>query len=207
MTGVNLIPASIRAAQAARRHLKGWGLVVAAALAANALPLVADVVNAARAAELRRERDALSRDVVEVRREADAVTAEAVDSLARLERAKALRSKRAWSAMFTLIGSCMPDGAWLTSVATDPPVPGGAAPARRGPGQLPTAEGQDSDTVTIDAPRKLKITGCVRDHALLYTFMGNLKSAQVFTAVEPIRSGEQRVGEVIAVGFELTCEW
>ena len=86
MTGVNLIPASILAAQAARRHLKGWCLVVVTALAANALPLVADVVNAARAAELRRERDALSREVVEVRREADAVTAEAADSLARLER-------------------------------------------------------------------------------------------------------------------------
>jgi len=207
MIGVNLIPTPILAARAAKRHLKGWCLVIAAALAANAVPLVADVLSAARAAELRHERDGLSQEVTKARQEADATTAEAGELLARLERAKALRSKRAWSAMFALIGACLPDEAWLTSIATDPPAPSGAGQARRSLGKRPQDGGKAPDTITIDAPRKLKIVGYVRDHALLYTFMSSLKGTGIFTAVELIRSGEQRVGDDIAVGFELTCEW
>ena len=207
MIGVNLIPAPILATRAAKRHLKGWCLVVVVALAANAVPLVADVLSTARAAELRHERDGLSQEVAQARQEADATTAEAAESLARLERAKALRSKRAWSAMFALIGGCLPDEAWLTSIATDPPAPTEATRTRRSLGKRPQDEGKAPDTITIDAPRKLEILGYVRDHALLYTFMSSLKSTGIFTAVELIRSGEQRVGEDTAVGFELTCEW
>jgi Tfp pilus assembly protein PilN len=207
MIGVNLIPARIYAARAGKRRLRVWGVTIALALALNALPVLMHSWNIAKAEELREEHQTLSRQVARVQGQVGITAADAATLLGRIERARALKTKRSWSAMFIMIGACLPEEAWLTSVATDPSAPSGAGRPRRLPASGPDKESDETQTVRIDAPEKLKIAGHAADHAQLYAFMANLKATGVFASVDLVRSGEEPVGDRSAVAFELTCRW
>jgi Tfp pilus assembly protein PilN len=207
MIGVNLIPARIYVARAGKRRLRAWGATVALTLAVNALPFLLNSWNVAKAGELKDEHQALSQQVAQVQKEVGSTAAEAATLLGRIERARALKTKRSWSAMFTMIGTCLPEEAWLTSIATDPSAPSGAGRPRRLPGSGANKKSDEMQTVRIDAPEKLKIVGHAADHAQLYTFMANLKATGVFASVDLVRSGEELVADRSAVAFELTCRW
>jgi Tfp pilus assembly protein PilN len=207
MIGVNLIPARTYTARAGKRRLRVWGVTVALALAANTLPFLVNSWNVAKAGELREEHQSLSRQVTEVQKEVGSTAAEAATLLGRIERARALKTKRSWSAMFTMIGACLPEEAWLTSIATDPSAPSGAGRPPRLPASGPVKKSNEMQTVRIDAPEKLKIVGHAADHAQLYAFMANLKATNVFASVDLVRSGEKLVADRSAVAFELTCGW
>jgi Tfp pilus assembly protein PilN len=207
MIGVNLIPARMHAARAGKRRLRVWGVTVALTLAVNTLPFLVNSWNVAKAGELREEHQSLSQQVSQAQKEVGSTAAEAATLLGRIERARALKTKRSWSAMFTMIGACLPEEAWLTSIATDPSAPSGAGRPRRLPGSGPDKESDEMQTVRIDAPEKLKIVGHAADHAQLYAFMANLKATGVFASVDLVRSGEELVADRNAVAFELTCRW
>lgn len=206
MISVNLIPDTIQAAQKQRRHLRWWGMLILAASVVLVVPLGIDWYQSARAAELHAQDEQLQSVLATTRAELRAQMAQANTTLLHLERAKALRSKRAWSAMFALISRCMPAGCWLTSFATDPPGPSlGAVGTITMAGR--ETDGEARTTVTIEAPRKLRLSGYATDAAEPHEFVANLKSTGAFSHV--LLEGSRREPELDGYysRFELVCEW
>jgi len=210
MVTLNLLPESVQAAQARRRHVKRWALILAAATVAGTVPAGAHWMQHLQIEELGAQSEKLQSDLAAARVELRTATAEANDAFLRLERAKALRSKRAWSGMLALIGSCLPKQCWLTSIATDPEVPP-AGPVVRSP--LPpaatpgAAAPEKPAVVTIEAPRKLRISGEALDSADPLSFVAKLKESQVFRDVILERSLREGPEQESQFRFELICEW
>ncbi|UCC30295.1 MAG: PilN domain-containing protein [Phycisphaerales bacterium] len=207
MVGVNLIPENVRLAQWRRRRLKRWSIAILLALAILALPLTVDWVQRVQAAELRTQHDQLQIELATIRTELRALTSQANEALMQLERAHALRSKRAWSAMFALIEKGMPEGAWLVSMATDPATPPSGGGHKTEVRDRDTATEEQPAIVVIEAPRKLRMAGFAIDAAQPHEFVTNLKDSKVFTNImlellrtEPVLDGSY-------FRFELICEW
>ena len=95
---------------------------------------------------------------------------------------------------------------WLTSIATDPGAPTGAASKSR-----PSSDGDEeqdgSITVTIDAPRKMRLAGYATDAAEPYRFVANLKDTEVFSWIALERSQREAKLNGYYFLFELVCEW
>lgn len=205
MAGVNLIPESVWLAQARRRHVRHWALWITLAACAVAVLSGIEWFHEATAAELRARNDTLQSELETVRGELVSLTSEAHRVHLQIERAKALRSKRAWSGMLAMIASCMSPGAWLTSIATDPPTPpeGGARSKRQGSNETDESHA----VVVIEAPRRLRISGYALEDAHPDEMVVRLKNAEVFTRV--VSGGRHR--EPMLDGsyfrFELVCEW
>lgn len=205
MVGVNLIPKAVQLAQARRRHMNRWGVSILAAAALLAVPSTIDWLQRAEATELRTRNANLQIELAAAGTRLRAQTAQANETLLQLERARALRSKRAWSAMFAMIGRCMPAGCWLTSVATDPATPPaasrGATASRKG------ADEGNPQTIVIEAPRKLRVAGYATDVAEPHGFVANLKDTGVFTDVVLEHSRREPALDGYYFRFELVCEW
>jgi Tfp pilus assembly protein PilN len=228
MVTVNLIPESIQAAQARGRHIKRWAACLAVTTIVAVVPVGAHWMQHLRIEELLAQSDKLQTDLAAARVELKTATAAANDAFLRIERAKALRTKRAWSDMLALIGSCLPKDCWLTSIATDPDVPSAApmvrkaSPATEPPSSSLSKGGQRGSTlapekpavVIIDAPRKLRMTGEATDATQPLFFVTRLKESQVFKEVTLERSSAEPRALARATGddesnfrFELICEW
>jgi hypothetical protein len=205
MTGVNLVPVTVRYAQLRRRRTKRWGGLVCLAVLVVVVLLGYEWLQGVKAAELRAQNDRLQLERENLRAELTAATEQANDLLLRIERARALKAKRAWSRMFALIGTCMPSGTWLTSVATDParPVPGNPRQAK----DIGAEEEGGQGVVTIDAPRRLRISGYAPAAGQPHEFVTRLKTTQVFSSVVLERSQREPVYDDSYFRFDLICEW
>jgi hypothetical protein len=234
MTSVNLIPESVLVAQTQRRHAKSWTLLVLAAAGLSAVPVVLDWSRRVHAAELHDESDRLQQELGSTRSQLAATSAEATRVFLEVERANALRAKRAWSAMFALIASCMPADCWLASVATDPEAPAGGASPRSvvavvpNPGVHPppspplarggaegVKDGGKREIVTIEAPRRLRMIGYAENDTQPLAFVTNLKESRVFQSVlleRAVRAPDAAADPSVPSGgsiyqFEVVCEW
>jgi Tfp pilus assembly protein PilN len=152
------------------------------------------------------------------------LTSEVQDASLHLERARALRSKRAWSSLLATIGGALPERCWLTSMATDPasPAPGMRtidAKARGGqPGTTSASANAEQKVVLIDGPRALRISGYASDASDPLAFVTHLKETGLFRTVhlESFRS-EPTPGVLATRGtargvdaifrFDVLCEW
>ena len=210
MVAVNLIPENVQASQVRRRHFKWWAACLIVTTGVAAIPVGAHWLQHHRMDELRAQSDKLQTDLAAARAELKTATAAANDSFLRIERAKALRTKRAWSDMLALVGSCLPKDCWLTSIATDPNVPPAAPPARKTPppSVIPgTPTPEKPEVVIIDAPRKLRMTGEATDATQPLSFVTSLKESQVFKEVTLERSLRENTEDDSNFRFELICEW
>ncbi len=148
-----------------------------------------------------------------------ATTAQAVADLdTELARANALRTKRSWAALLRLVGACLPEEVWLTSIATDPPQPrasgriqvsrdrAGEAGKGGAPGNGP-GNAADSGVVVLEAPTKLRLEGFALDHKALYDLISGLKGSGSFSEVKLLIAGMEPVLQGRAVRFVLTCAW
>lgn len=213
MNDTNLIPMPLRIARGRRRRIKAWGISVMAALLLLCIPVVFDQYLRVEASRLAAQNEKLGGILTGLQQQLATLTVDADRSLVQLERAKALRSKRAWSAMFATIARSMPDGCWLISIATDPPSPSGAPRAagfspRRGAAVPPTGKMPAPHSVTtIEAPRRLKIVGYASDPSEPHQFVTNLKNTNVFRDVFLETSRRERVQDAWYFRFDLACEW
>ncbi len=219
MVTVNLIPESIRLAQARRLHIKRWAVCLALSYTVAVIPAVAHWRQHMRVDALRSQNDQLQTDLAATRAELKTTTATANEIFLRIERAKALRSKRAWSSMLALIGDCLPRDCWLTALATDPDVPSAAPNARSqgsgagGTSPIPDSQSPEKQTVvTIDAPRKLRMSGSAVDASLPLSFVARLKESRVFRDVTLERCLREPSSAAEGEGesnfrFDLVCEW
>jgi Tfp pilus assembly protein PilN len=205
MVSTNLLPPSLVRQRAVRRRMRAWGGVVACALGAIAVPVVMHQTARAQERSLLARRDAIDGHRSSLQREL-AQGIRSIQSLqTQLARADALRSKRPWSALFGMISACMPEGTWLTLLATDAP---GPSPTRTAARVGKAAEPDDSDkTVRMEGATGLTLQGFAVDHGDLYAFMSRLKATNLFADVELIRSGREPVLDGQAVRFELRCTW
>lgn len=215
MLSMNLIPQTLQRARARRRRFKRWALSIVTAAAVLTVPLVVDRFRAAEAARLRAQNVQLQTQVATSQAQLRTLTAQANQTLVQLQRAEALRSKRAWSALLGLVARRIPPGCWLTSIATDPAVPGegpGFRSVRRAAGKSLRHANRKGDEepdspVTIDAPRKIRMTGYAADAAEPHQFVTNLKKAAVFAEVTLETASREPMLDGSYYRFELVCEW
>lgn len=220
MTSVNLIPEGVLVARTQRRHAKCWTMLILAAAGLSATPLMLDWSRRTHAAELREESDRLQQELGSTRSQLRTTSAEATRVFLEVERANALRSKRAWSAMFALIASCLPADCWLGSIATDPEAPAGGAsprPVVASPGTNAGApkEGGKREIVTIEAPRRLRMIGYAENDTQPLAFVTNLKESRVFQSVlleRAVRAPDVAADPSGPSGgtvyqFEVVCAW
>jgi len=213
---INLIPEETQRAQARRRRLARWAVSIAVAALACAIPLIAHWTQHSRVDELRRLSDHLQADLLAARAELKNISAQAQELVLRSERAKALREKRSWSSVLALIASCLPSECWLTSLATDPPVPGAAPLSARKPAPpgasraapvRPVGQAEKPALTTIDAPRKLRIVGNASESTQPLAFVARLKESHAFREVLLERTNRQGDDPAAAFKFEVLCEW
>lgn len=201
MSFVNLIPIPIQIKQQRARRLRRWGVAVAGSLMLLGVPLVTDWVRQAHAERLDNDNIAAQSRLVGLRGELRILTAEVDRSGIQLERATALRAKRAWSSIFSLIADRMPSGCWITSIATDPANPRAGTATRAVPVKNLEA------TIVIDAPRRLVIRGFATEFAEPHQFVAALKHTGVFSGVVLERTNREPALDGWYYGFELVCEW
>ncbi len=203
MVHVNLIPGPVHRAQTCREHFKRWMISLAIGLLALGVSFSAEWARRVEAGELRAQAQQLQTNVEGARALLAAARRKASRVLQQIERAKALRAKRAWSGLFALIDSCMPDGCWLTEIATDPATP--AATAR--PHRSHKTDGTKQQAVTIETPRKLRIGGFATEMAEPLEFVMQLEKRGVFTQVRLVGSQSEPVLDGTYFKFEIVCEW
>jgi len=202
---LNLIPESVRHRQRRRARIRTWGAILAVATMALAVPAAWDWSRQAKADRLLARATELNNTRSMMRIEWESVKAEVRSTRAQIERADALRSKRAWSAMLALIAREVPPHVWLTSVATDP-----AQPAKQAPTTAPatTADPKQSAAgITIDAPGKINIQGFAPRAEEPITLVQNLKSSGAFRTVVLKRTFLEPVDDGSYFRFDIDCEW
>lgn len=179
-------------------------LAVAAAALLGAAAL--DWTQRARAGKLHVEDEGLGIQVAAIRADLGSVTEESNQLAVRIDRARALGRKRAWSGMIELIGACMPNDCWLTSIATDPDRPAAqrASPRKVANGNL---KKEQQRLVTIDAPRGIVIEGYAAKTAQPHAFVASLKKTGVFKSVTLLSSQRESVDNLFYFRFELACGW
>ncbi len=193
--------------------MRTWGGAAAVAIVLVAIPCVLDQVRAAQATSLREELYVFSSEEASFRDQLAETAREARHLASQTERAKALRSKRAWSKMLAMLGACLPEQAWYTPIATDPVSPVGgrtrsrAAAANAIPGQPADPGAPGPKTIAIDAPRRVALIGFALEYEQVYELMRHLKATGVFKGIELRRSGVEKIRDVSAVRFELVCDW
>lgn len=210
MVSVNLIPLQRRIARARGRRVRRW--LGATSITTFLLVVVgaAEGVSRTNLVQAQRRHERLRKQLNFTRADLKSVVAE-VQSLRRhIRRAEALQSKRSWSGMIGLIAGRLPEGGWLTSLATDPPQPTGsqakARPARTTGGR-DKVDDREAPVIVIEAPRKLRVTGYFVSPADPHTFVTTLKQTNVFSQVVLEELRREELGGGSYFRFQLLCEW
>ena len=208
---INLIPVPLQVERSRKRRLRGWGIAIAVAVAGAVVPVTAQWLQLRRLEEIRATHDQTQSDLAASRMELKSLSAEATDLFLRLERAKALRAKRNWSGMFALLGKSLPEGCWLSSLATDPdvPPPQQAAPKVTPPSSTtpPSPTPEKPAPLFIEAPRRLRIIGQSVEASGPLAFVLQLKDAGVFRDVVLERSQREVRDAQTSFHFEVVCTW
>ena len=213
MIGVNLIAPDVRRIQAVKRRLRQW-LTVAAPIAALALlPSATEWHRRGKVDTQRRQLAAVDAELRGLRREVIASAAAVSTMESEFARARALRTKRSWAGLLSILSASMPEEVWLTSFSTDrsPEAPGlktiRAAPPGdpTTPGSVPA--GGELPVVVLQAATRIELTGFALNHERLYDLMSRLKEDGTFSNVELLKAGMEPVLEGHAVRFTLACGW
>ncbi len=203
MVRVNLIPISVQAGQAQAARLRRWGVGVTLAVVVLAAPLLADQVRQARLAKLSVRYEQLQAERTSLQAEVRRVTEEAHQAALHIERARALRAKRGWSRLLSLVMAAMPESCSLQTLSTDPPAPTGGA-VRAAVRSMPVADG---GSVMIEAPRRLRINGLASGADEPHEFVANLRNLGVFRDVVLEHARAEPTANGSLLRFELSCEW
>lgn len=202
---INLIPVSEQRRRHQRARLRLWAIILASAAATLIIPIGLDWSRRANAMQLREETAELDSVRKQVQSECRLAELEVKDTQAQIERADALRSKRAWSALVTLIAANVPADVWLTTIATDPARPTPSVSVRRG--STRATPPLEEENLTIDAPTKIIIEGYAPRAAEPFTFIRNLQATNVFDTVSLLRSSLEPLEDGPYFRFSLVCEW
>lgn len=191
------------------RHTRRWAVAIAIALCPLALTLTVDWFQHA---DLRARLDEKTRaelQLVTVRERFKFATAEAEQLLAQIQRADALRAKRAWSDLLSLIGQAVPPNGWLTTISTEPAAPSGVSTNIIAP-TPPTTDSTANvpkPPVMIESPRELRISGYAVAAAEPSDFVTGLRGSNIFTKVELIQVRQEPIHDGSYYKFDIVCKW
>ena len=207
MIAVNLMPTAVRLRQTRKRRLRRWLAVVASSALVGAVPVSLEFVQRHELDHLEQRQIVLGQEMASTQQAlqvADASTRKYTDQILQ---ADALRLKRSWAGMLSMIGQAMPERVWLSSVSTKPPSARAGGGQRRRHTPLDPNAPPEPQRVVLEGPRHLEIVGYAVDHADLYAFMTALKDWGSFLEVELTSSGNEPTFRGHAVRFTLGCRW
>lgn len=213
MNPINLIPHDIRQSQVLRVRLFRWSMVLGLSAGVALAPYLVVRSQAARTARLQEQLDRLDHEAASLRGSLRVATTRAQQARSEVERSRALRGKRSWSGMFALIASHLPGDCWLQMVSTDPETPAAGYNRVASSAMSPQANGTAApvpETVTIEAPRKLRLVGSSTNDAQPLVFVENLMNSGVFSRValqKALRSPASENNDHASYQFEVLCEW
>lgn len=205
MERVNLIPKSELEARAMRAHAGRWvaAVLCVAPLVVAALSL--KCYQEGRANKADAENQQLTVTIEASRRALGDLRAAVAGAGARRARAYQMQDKRRWSALISQVVSVMPPGISLTSLSSDPPVPGAprVAVAKSG---LPEANGGYAK-FEVDAARGLIVQGVCADPASPLRFVTALRRTGMFEEIsnEHVRRSGGEAADTFQ--FEIRCKW
>lgn len=206
MININLIPQSVQHEHRRKTHLKRWVIASVCAMVLITLPWCYDWINQSKIESFTKDNQITSTLLQEAESQLQVLTQNVQEAEIKLQRAKSLRQKRAWSGLITLIAQALPAQSWVISIATIPEMPTGSTPrVVRIVSQSTTAS--ETPPVTMEVPRKLKLIGYAVDASEPMRFVANLKSFGVFNRVTLLRSYLEAVEDGKYFRFELICEW
>lgn len=203
MVSVNLLPVGIQAAKRRNRRVRLWLSAGIAVGVVAAVPLALDISKTATAASLAARLAPLEQRLEEVRGSLKTVAIEREVLTGQIARADALRGKRSWSALLTLLATRSPDSVWLTALRTPTLGPQQTSATSA----AATAKNAQPQSVTLGGPSGIHLEGYALDHEALYGFMSALKDTKVFQRVELTSAGKEPVLTGMAVRFVLECYW
>lgn len=203
MIGVNVLPQSYIRARRRASRLRAWLIAVALVAAASSFPIGFDIFKSARASTIEDELKPLRGQLAGTKSRLAECLTTVTDLQQRLSRADAIRSKRPWKNLMTTLTAKMPDEVWLTSLESfDRP----ARVTRRRSADVPAA-GEENDTIELEGPTGLRLTGYALEHEHLLTFMAALNDGVLFNRVDMVKSGQEPLADGVAVRFVLECTW
>lgn len=206
MIHINLIPKSVQIEHRRRKHTKRWIVACLCSAIVVALPWCYDRFNQMKAESISKENQQTLTTLHATQLQLQNLKQIVHDAELKLRRANSLRQKRPWSGMMTLIATAMPARSWIISIATIPEIP--SASGRRSARMVSqSVKKSGNKTVTIEAPRKLKIVGYAVDASEPMLFVSKLKAFGVFDNVILQRSYLEPVEDGKYFRFELVCEW
>lgn len=204
----NFIPAPIRSRLEHRRRMRWWIGVCAPIAGALLICAAIDAWRVTQLDALRQNSSAVQSQLTAKRADLRRIVEESAQLKLQIERADALRSKRAWSGMLSLVADRMPADCWLKSAATDPARPGNESSVARSPSAAPAGGAPESPKpVVLDAPRKLRLSGFAGDPVQPVAFVTALKQAGVFEQVALERAQWERWRDRSVFRFDVLCEW
>jgi hypothetical protein len=202
---LNLIPERIHHGYRRRVRIRTWGLVFLAATVVLSIPIGWDWSREAKAARLRGRLAKLTASRTVMQAEWEQTKRELQQTQAQIERAGALRAKRAWSSLLALIVHEVPPNAWLVSIATEPALP--PVQAGRPIATATTGSATDASSVTIDAPTRINIVGYAPQPQDPITLVSHLKGSGAFRSVVLERSALEPIEDGSYFRFDIACEW
>lgn len=207
MTAANLIPMAVRLRQTRKRKIRRWLVVSVSATILGGASMAHELVQDRRLDELQGRQLALADELSSTGLALQDAVMETRDFADQIVRADALRTKRSWDDLLTMIGLAMPDRVWLSTIETVRL--NGASSSNRGhlSALVETTNRIERPDVVLEGPRRLQIVGYALDHADLYAFMAELKARGSFVDVELTKSGNEPVLRGSAVRFVLDCRW
>jgi len=202
---INLIPEKVRNRHKRKMRIRNWAIVFLAATVVLAIPIGWDWSREAKANRLRHRQREQAATRTTMQADWERIKNEVSRTQAQIERADALRSKRAWSSMLALITQAVPEDAWLVTVATDPAMPPiHTAKAAAASGAATQAE---AASITIDAPSKINIVGYAAHAQDPITLVSSLKASGAFEDVTLTRSFLESMDDGSYFRFDIICEW
>jgi Tfp pilus assembly protein PilN len=207
MISVNLIPQEQQLRQARRGRIKFWMMVVTVAVALTVVPVIMDELKKDEMDRFQKRYDTVLTQWNDRRTELGSIAEQVEEARVRYERSSLLQSKRNWSGLIALTAKCLPDGCWLTSLTTDPAVPGPPPPPVSRPVPVDGKKPEPPAPLVIDAPRKLRMTGYASAAAEPHAFVAQLKATSVFSRVVLENSVSESVLNGSYFRFDLLCEW
>ncbi|NOX59991.1 MAG: PilN domain-containing protein [Planctomycetes bacterium] len=198
MIGVNVLPESYVHVHRRRARVHGWFAVSLAVGCLAAGPVGLDAWRTAQASSLQSEVDPLRARLSKTERRLAESGGLVTGLQQQLARADALRSKRPWKDLLAALAKKVPDEVWLMSLESVDEQPGRV---------LTGGTTGDDASVELAGPSGLRIVGFALGHEHLYAFMGALNDGALFSHVELVKAGQQKVLQGNAVRFVLECQW
>lgn len=203
MIGVNVLPESYVFSRNRFARVRRWLVAVLVVGLAFAFPVGFDAFKSAQASSLQRESDPLRIRLSDTKKRLTESLASVTDLRQQLARADALRSKRPWKDLLATLTRKVPEEVWLTSLESVRNLENGRS-ARHALKPTPPA---DRESVELNGPSGLRLTGYALGHDHLYAFMGTLNDGELFAHVELVKAGQEKVHDGSAIRFVLECQW